>query len=260
MITVSDVCAGYGEEEILHNINTAFEDGKVTAVIGPNGCGKSTLLKTLIRIIAPSSGEILFDGTPQRKLNSRELAQRVAYMPQSRNVPEITVERMVMHGRFPYLSYPRHYRREDMRIVKEALERTGTQDLADHMVGQLSGGQRQKVYIAMALAQDTGAVLMDEPTTYLDISNQIELMETAAQLSGDGKAVIIVMHDLDAVLRYADHVVLMKNGRIICEGIPEDVYRSGFVEEAFGVKPHIIEEDDGIHCYCTKAAKQDLLS
>ncbi|MCD8370835.1 MAG: ABC transporter ATP-binding protein [Clostridiales bacterium] len=242
MIELCHVSAGYGGRKILYDINAEFEVGKLTAVIGPNGCGKSTLLKTIAGIRKPMSGEIRFRERPRTAFSDREWAQQVAYLPQSRNIPEITAERMVLHGRFPYLSYPRRYRREDREKVRDALQKAGAEHLAGEMVGNLSGGQRQKVYIAMALAQDTGAVLMDEPTTYLDINNQMEIMELMKALADSGKCVIAVLHDLDAVLQYADHVVLMHAGSIVADGDPMEVCQSPSMETAFGVKAEIREK------------------
>jgi len=252
MIELRRVSAGYGDREVLHQVDAQFAAGQVTAVIGPNGCGKSTLLKTIARINPAASGEILVDGVPQPELTGRQLAQKVAYLPQSRNTPDITVQRMVLHGRFPYLSYPRRYREEDLRAARQALEWVGAEGLADRRIGALSGGQRQKVYIAMALAQDTGTVLMDEPTTYLDLKNQLEVLELAGQLARSGKAVVLVLHDLDAVLRYADQVILLDQGRVACSGAPRAVFSDEKLEQVFGLRVRLLETEDGIHCCCAR--------
>ncbi len=251
MIALNKVCAGYGESEILHSVTAEIRDGEVCALIGPNGCGKSTLVKALTGIIPVTHGDISYDGIPQKDLSGTDLAKLVSYLPQSRNTPDITVERMVLHGRFPYLSYPRRYRKEDLEAVDKALSRVGAEELKDELVGNLSGGQRQKVYVAMALAQDTKTVLMDEPTTYLDIKNQIELMELNRRLAREGKAILIVLHDLDMVLRYADRAILLNEGSIIHTGTPLEIFDSGDIEKVFNVVPHIVEGEDGIHCYCT---------
>lgn len=252
MIELRQVSAGYGEREVLHQVDAQFTAGQVTAVIGPNGCGKSTLLKTIARVNPAASGEILVDGISQPELTGRQLAQRVAYLPQSRNTPDITVQRMVLHGRFPYLSYPRRYREEDLRAARQALEWVGAEELADRRIGALSGGQRQKVYIAMALAQDTGTVLMDEPTTYLDLKNQLEVLELAGRLAHGGKAVVLVLHDLDAVLRYADRVVLLDQGRVVCSGAPRAVFSDEKLERVFGLRIRLLETEDGVHCCCSR--------
>ncbi|MCC8127705.1 MAG: ABC transporter ATP-binding protein [Clostridiales bacterium] len=255
MIELSHVSAGYGGRDVICDISAGFAPGRVTAVIGPNGCGKSTMLKTIAGIRRPSSGDILCDGKSQAAFSDREWAREVAYLPQSRNIPEITAERMVLHGRFPYLSYPRRYRKEDREKVRDALRQVGAEGLAGEMIGSLSGGQRQKIYIAMALAQDTGTVLMDEPTTYLDIRNQIEILELMKKLAENGKCVIAVLHDLDAVLQYADQVILMDAGKIIADAEPLQVCSSAEIEEIFGVKIEIQQTGKSRHCYAMRAGR-----
>lgn len=250
MIELRNVCAGYHDGEVVHDVSLTFEPGNVTVLIGPNGCGKSTLLKTLIRLNEHVSGEILVEGMPITTLDSTQLAQKIAYLAQSKRVPDITVKRMVLHGRFPYLTYPRRYREEDFAAVEKALEWVGIEDLADKNLNQLSGGTQQKVYIAMALAQDTPTILMDEPTVYLDISHQIKTMELARQLAAQGKSVVMVLHDLPQAFQTADKLVVMKDGRIVACGEPEVVYQSGAVEEVFGVKFQRVETARGWQYYC----------
>jgi len=182
-------------------------------------------------------------------LTPQELARRIAYMPQSRNVPDITVERLVLHGRFPYLSYPRRYRKEDRDKVSQALEWVGLSALRERKMENLSGGQRQKAYLAMVMAQDTEVILMDEPTTFLDIKNQFEMLDRARALADGGKTVIMILHDFESILHYADHVILMAEGRILTTGGAETVLRSGEIREAFDVQPCFYQTDDGIHCY-----------
>ena len=169
MIELKNLRAGYPGRPVLEGISLDFRPGEVLAVIGPNGCGKSTLLRTANGLLPRTGGDVLLDGVPLERLSARETAQKIAYLPQSRTTPNITAGRMVLHGRFPYLSYPRRYRQEDHEMVKRALAWVGASDLASRPLAELSGGQRQKVYLAMALAQDTETVLMDEPTTYLDV-------------------------------------------------------------------------------------------
>ena len=189
-----------------------LESGKVTIVVGPNGCGKSTLLKSLIRLNPHSSGEILVNGINIEQYSSINLAKKIAYLPQNRNVPEITVLKMVLHGRFPYLSYPRRYKKEDIEKAREALCWAEMEELAEQSMSSLSGGTRQKVYIAMAIAQDTPVILMDEPTSFLDIAHQLRLMELAKELAKKGKAVVLVLHDLSLAMRIADVIVVMADG------------------------------------------------
>jgi iron complex transport system ATP-binding protein len=249
MISITDLHASYEGAEILHGISAAFPEGKISVLMGPNGCGKSTTLRSLIRLVPETSGDIRLDGRDLAELSQRELARRVAYLPQSRNVPDITVERLVMHGRFPYLSYPRRYRREDHEKVAQALAWVGLSELAGRKMENLSGGQRQKAYLAMALAQDTDVILMDEPTTFLDIKNQFEMLDRARALADGGKTVVMILHDFESILHYADHVVLMAQGKLLTSGDAETVLRSEKIREAFGVRPCFYDTGDGLHCY-----------
>ena len=249
MISVSGLRASYEGEEILHGVSAEFPSGKISVLIGPNGCGKSTTIRSLVRLVPDITGSIIIDGRDAAEYTDLELAKKIAYLPQSRTVPEITVGRLVMHGRFPYLSYPRRYRSEDHEMVREALEWVGLAGFEDRRIDSLSGGQRQKAYLAMALAQGTDVILMDEPTTFLDIRNQFELMDRARQLADSGKTVIMILHDFEAVLRYADHVVLMEAGEVRTEGSAEEVLRCEYVRETFGVTPRFFEDEDGLHCY-----------
>ncbi len=249
MISVSDLRASYEGAEILHGINAEFPSGKISVLIGPNGCGKSTTIRSLVRLVPDITGSIRIDGRDTSEFTDLELAKKIAYLPQSRTVPEITVGRLVMHGRFPYLSYPRRYRAEDHEKVREALEWVGLGGFEDRRIDSLSGGQRQKAYLAMALAQGTDVILMDEPTTFLDIRNQFELMDRARRLADSGKTIIMILHDFEAVLRYADHVVLMESGAVRTEGSAEEVLRCESVRDTFGVTPRFFEDEDGLHCY-----------
>jgi iron complex transport system ATP-binding protein len=218
-----------------------FARGGVTVLIGPNGCGKSTLIKTAAGLLRPVSGEVLIEDKPLTAHTPKELARRIAYLPQSRQLPAITAERMVLHGRFPYLGYPRRYRAEDYEAAQRALESVGAAGLRQREMTALSGGERQKVYLAMALAQDTPAVLMDEPTTYLDIDRQLEVMRLATLLRRQGKAVVMVLHDLNLAFRFADTLHLMREGQLVCSGTPEQLSGSGALEEVFHVRAHRVE-------------------
>lgn len=250
MIELIHMSAGYDGKEILHDINMKFEPGKITALIGPNGCGKSTLFKAIVRINPHTSGSILVDGKEITDYSSRKLAKRVAYLPQSRKVPDISVLSLVLHGRFAYLNYPRHYRSEDIEIARKALAWVGLSHMEEENVNRLSGGMQQKVYLAMALAQDAATILMDEPTTYLDISHQLRLMEMARQLAGEGKAVVMILHDLSHALSIADDVKVLSEGRVIEAGTPDTVYESGTLEEVFGVKIQRMDTDKRRHYVC----------
>lgn len=252
MIEIRDMDSGYDGKNVLNGINMQLPRGKVTMILGPNGCGKTTLLKNLVKINEKHSGEILIDGVNIDSMTQKELAQRVAYLSQNKHIPEITVDRLVLHGRFPYLSYPRRYRREDMNMVIQSLNRMGISDLADKPVSMLSGGTRQKVYIAMALAQDTPVILMDEPTSFLDISYQLQLMAISRELASSGKTVVMVLHDIALAMQYADYLVLMSEGRVICQGCPEEVFVSGFLDRIFGVAVERVWTEQGWRYYYTK--------
>lgn len=245
MVEFRNVCAGYGEEEVLHHINLLFQPGKVTVIVGPNGCGKSTLLKSMIRLNHHTSGEILVDGTSIETFESSVLAQQVTYLPQNKIPADITVSRMVLHGRFPYLKYPRRYREEDFEIAQKALEKMEIAHLADKNMSQLSGGLQQKVYIAMALAQNTSIILMDEPTVYLDISHQIRLMDMARTLADNGKTIVMVLHDLIQAFRKADEMIVMKEGKIVMHGTPDEIYVSGVIEQVFDISLERIQTSNG---------------
>lgn len=250
MIDVKNLRGGYPGKTVLQDASLTIPTGKITVILGPNGCGKSTLLKLLCGILPPEAGEIQLCGREIREFSGRELARQVAYLSQTRQIPDITVERMVLHGRFPYLSYPRRYRQEDHAAAAAAMKRMGITDLAEQPLQNLSGGQRQKVYIAMALAQDTPCVLLDEPTTYLDVAHQMQMMAHARFLRDQGKTVVIVLHDLSMALQVADHVVLMEQGRVLTEAAPEQVFSSGLLDRVFGVRVHRVQTQKGWHYYC----------
>lgn len=250
MIEIKDVCAGYREKEILHHVHLKLEEGKVTVILGPNGCGKSTLLKALIRLNPHTSGMILIDGKPIEQFSSSALAQKISYIPQSRKVPDISVRRMVLHGRFAYLNYPRRYRKEDEVMTEKAMQWVGIQELADKNVNELSGGMQQKVYIAMALAQDTPVILMDEPTVYLDISYQMKMMKMARTLAAHGKAVVMVLHDLVQAFQTADDIIIMDDGKIVAQGTCEEIYESNVIENVFRVKLQRVYTSVGWRYFC----------
>ena len=244
MLEIQNLTAGYPGKPVLDSVSMTIPEGAVTVIAGPNGCGKSTLLKALAGILPPK-GEIRLDGQPLVGLPSRELAQKIAYLPQNRQTPEITAQRLVLHGRFPYLSYPRRYRAEDFRIAREAMERMGVGELAERPLSTLSGGQRQKVYIAMALAQDTPVILLDEPNTFLDISHQMQMMAQARLLADGGKTVVLVLHDLVMAMETADCLAVMQDGRVVTQGSAEKVFASGTLGQAFGVEVRRIQTPDG---------------
>lgn len=251
MIELRNVSAGYYGREVLHGISLKLAPEKITVLIGPNGCGKSTLLKTVVRLVNCSSGEILIDGKSLKLWNTAELARTVSYLPQNKKAPDISVLRMVLHGRFAYLNYPRRYRDEDVRLARQALEWSGLQGQEERLVSQLSGGMQQQVYIAMALAQDTTTILLDEPTTYLDVEHQLRMMELAKRLRAEGKTVVMVLHDLPQALRIADHVIVLKDGILKTEGVPEQVFESGVLQQVFQVELERMQTKKGWQYYCS---------
>ena len=236
MLELRNASLGYPGRRVLTDVSLALRPGRVLALLGPNGCGKSTLLRTLAGLLPPAGGAVLLDGEPLGNRSPREAARAIAYLPQSRGVPRITARRMVLHGRFPYLSYPRRYRREDYEAVDRALGLADALDLADRPLPELSGGQRQKVYLALALAQETAYLLMDEPTTYLDVRHQLEVLSLARRLADGGRAAALALHDLCLALTAADDVAVPGEGRLLALGSPEEIYRSGVLARVMGVR------------------------
>ena len=236
MIELQNISAGYGKNLILQDISVTFEKGKLISILGVNGCGKSTLLKTLLALLPLRSGEILLDSTSLHTLSRNEIARKIAYLSQGKTTPDMTVEQMVLHGRFPHLSYPRRYTKPDYEIASRAMQQMGITDLAHTSLQALSGGMRQNAYLAMALAQETDYVLLDEPTTYLDISHQLTLMDTLRSLARSGKSIIAVMHDLPMALTFSDQILLLHDGHVICSDTPQQVYASKAIEDIFKVR------------------------
>lgn len=235
MLEIHRLSAGYNGRYVLTDISAEFPEGSLTAVVGPNGSGKSTLLKAISGLI-PCSGEVMFQKRRIQSMSSSERAKVLSFLPQSRPVPEITAEKLVLHGRFPYLSYPRNYRKEDHAAALDAMEQLGITNLAQRQLTTLSGGERQRVYLAMTLAQDTPAILMDEPTSFLDISHRFDTVQISKHLASRGKTVISVLHDLDLALRYADQILLLDCGKVICCAPPEEMVQNGSLEAAFHIR------------------------
>lgn len=235
MLELKDLCVSYGRHTVLDGVSASFEKGCLTSIIGTNGCGKSTLLKSVLNIVPARSGEITVDGESIFVLRRTDIAKKISYLPQGRSTPDMTVTQMVLHGRFPHLSYPRRYTARDREIAAAAIERVGLSDCADRPLCTLSGGMRQTAYVAMALAQDTDYILLDEPTTYLDVSHQLSLMKTLRELSDAGKGIVVVMHDLPMAFEFSDRVAVMGQGKVILEGSPLDVCGSYAIKEEFGV-------------------------
>ncbi|MDE7243395.1 MAG: ABC transporter ATP-binding protein [Oscillospiraceae bacterium] len=249
MIELKNLSAGYGGQNVVQDVSLSFTPGRVLVLLGPNGCGKSTLLRTALGLNSKSGGEVLVDGVALESLSPRERALKAAYLSQSRSTPNITAYKMVLHGRFPHLSYPRHYRKEDYEAVDRALDWADARDVGRRPMKELSGGQRQKVYLAMALAQETPTVLMDEPTTFLDVGHQLEVMAVARRLADEGRAVVMVLHDLPLALRGADDVALLSGGQLAVCGTVEEVHASGKIDEVFGIALRRVKTDSGWQYY-----------
>ncbi|MCU6671452.1 Fe(3+) dicitrate ABC transporter ATP-binding protein FecE [Enterobacteriaceae bacterium H4N4] len=233
----------YGAQTVLDGLSLTLPAGKITALLGPNGCGKSTLLNCFSRLLAPQSGGVLLDHTPINTLSSRQLAQRLALLPQHHLTPEgITVRELVAYGRSPWLSLWGRLSTEDNARVNVAMNQTQTHSLAERRVSELSGGQRQRAFLAMVLAQDTPMVLLDEPTTYLDINHQVELMRLMGELKTQGKTVVAVLHDLNQASRYCDHLVVLANGRVMAQGAPHEVMNPALLKTVFSVEAQIHPE------------------
>ena len=235
MIELSHISTGYGKKIILNDVSAAFKKGKLTSIIGANGCGKSTLLKTILGILPSKSGNVTIDGARLKEMSRNDIARRIAYLSQEKNTPDMTVEQLVLHGRFPHLRYPRRYTDQDRVIAVGVMEQMGIVEYAHKPLYSLSGGMKQNSYIAMALAQETDYILLDEPTTYLDIAHQLELMKILRSLADSGKGIVTVMHDLPMAFTFSDKIILINDGRIVDDERPEKIYERNVIDKVFGI-------------------------
>ncbi|ECF6074853.1 Fe(3+) dicitrate ABC transporter ATP-binding protein FecE [Salmonella enterica subsp. houtenae] len=242
-LRTENLTVSYGTQPVLNNLALTIPAGKITALLGPNGCGKSTLLNCFSRLLAPQSGKVLLANRPLDSFSSRQLARRLALLPQHHLTPEgITVRELVSYGRSPWLSLWGRLSVEDNARVNVAMSQTQTHHLAERRLTELSGGQRQRAFLAMVLAQDTPVVLLDEPTTYLDINHQVELMHLMHELQTQGKTVVAVLHDLNQASRYCDHLVMLANGRVMAQGAPDEVMKPELLKTVFSIEAEIHPE------------------
>lgn len=243
-LRAEDLTLGYGTTDIVSKLDVQIPDGRITVIVGANACGKSTLLRGLARLLPPRDGTVLLDGRSVQDMRSIEVAKLLGLLPQSPVAPDgITVGDLVGRGRYPHQGWFRKWNSADEAALVRAFDATGTGDLIDRRISDLSGGQRQRVWIAMVLAQETDLLLLDEPTTFLDISNQIELLDLMIDLNREsGTTVVIVLHDLNLAFRYADHIVAMKAGAIVAEGPPAEVATAAVIKDVFGLDCEVVPD------------------
>jgi iron complex transport system ATP-binding protein len=245
-LQASGLTLAYDQRVVCEGLDVEIPDGAFTVIVGPNACGKSTLLRALARLLRPRAGTVLLDGRPIGSISSKEVARRLGLLPQSPVAPDaITVADLVARGRYPHQGILRQWSPADERAVVEAMRSTGIDDLAARPVDELSGGQRQRVWLAMVLAQETPIVLLDEPTTFLDIAHQIEVLDLCAELHEErGHTLVAVLHDLNHACRYATHLIAMSDGQIVAQGDPVQIVEAQLVERVFGLRCRVIEDPE----------------
>lgn len=243
-LTTSGLHIGYDERLIVEDLNIAIPQGKITALVGANGSGKSTILKTMARIMNPSEGSVLLDGRSIHKQSTKEVAKQLAILPQNPTAPDgLTVAELVSYGRFPYQKGFGSLSKDDKATIQWAIEATGMTDFADRPVDQLSGGQRQRAWIAMALAQETDILFLDEPTTFLDMAHQLEVLQLLQKLNAtSNRTIVMVVHDLNHAARYAHHMIAIKKGKVVGEGQPTEVMTPDILREVFNIEADIVTD------------------
>ncbi|NBD27295.1 ABC transporter ATP-binding protein [Paenibacillus glycinis] len=241
VIQARNLTLSYGKTPVFSNLDLLIPKGEITVFIGSNGCGKSTILRSIARLLKPQEGSIILEGSDIAKLPSKEIAKRLAILPQGPIAPEgLTVHQLVKQGRYPYQSFLQQWSLEDEKAVKRALEVTHMADLSSRAVDSLSGGQRQRAWIAMTLAQNTPTILLDEPTTFLDMTHQIEILDLLYDLNErENRTIAMVLHDINLACRYAHHIVAVKEGQVYTKGRPEEIVNEHFIRDVFGMESRI---------------------
>ncbi len=251
-ISVKNLDVAYDDKYIINNLDLEIPKGKITMIVGSNGCGKSTLLKSIARIISPRKGEVKIDGLSIKDSAPKEIAKKMAVLPQSPIVPSgLLVRELVSYGRFPYLNAMGGLKKEDVEMVNWAMECTGVSDFAERTVDSLSGGQRQRVWIAMTLAQGTDILVLDEPTTYLDMAHQLEILLLLKKLNEEqNRTIIMILHELNNATKFADHLIGFKSGEIVFQGTPLEVITEENLLKLYGIKATLQLDESGTYPIC----------
>lgn len=259
-LKICGLSVGYDQQSIVKNVDFSADNGTITALVGPNGCGKSTLLKAIARILTPMQGQVLLNGDPVHSLPTKQVALRLAMLPQGPIAPEgLSVHELVAQGRFPHQSLLKQWSPADTRAVDDAMQATKIEDFADRPIASLSGGQRQRCWIAMVLAQQTPIILLDEPTTFLDLKVQVEVMSLLRNVAKSGRTMVVVMHELNIAAAFADQLVMMRDGQIVATGTPQETITAKRLKQVFDLDALVIADPETGRPVCVPRIKQDNL-